>query len=136
MRKFLSAALLVILFSSVSYGAVSGDMSVYVRQDVFEARMDRLEAMINEKLTKFASEIQSSIQDIRGDIKVLNARVDGLEKRMSGLETTVYWILGLLSFVVGALALTPLLKEVRKPSITLEDVERLIDAKLAVRPQV
>ena len=136
MRKFLSAALLVILFSSVSYGAVSGDMSVYVRQDVFEARMDRLEAMINEKLTKFASEIQSSIQDIRGDIKVLNARADGIEKRMSGLETTVYWILGLLSFVVGALALTPLLKEVRKPSITLEDVERLIDAKLAVRPQV
>ena len=136
MRKFLSAALLIVLFSSVSYGAVSEDMSVYVRQDVFEARMDRLEAMINEKLTKFASEIQSSIQDIRGDIKVLNARVDGLEKRMSGLETTVYWILGLLSFVVGALALTPLLKEVRKPSITLEDVERLIDAKLAVRPQV
>ena len=144
-RKILAAMLLVLVLSSVSYAAESEDMNMYVRKDVYDANMEALFNKLMVEISSLKTEMKEEIGSIRGEIKELSGRIegridglsgridglsgkmDGLETRMSGLETTVYWILGLLGIVVGAIALTPLLKEIRKPSFTLDDVKRLIE---------
>ena len=133
-----SLSLFLLLVCAVSCPAVSEDvngvgnnMNVYVRQDVFDAKM---EALFNN----IHGEIQSLGNEIKGEIKVLSTRMDSLEKRMTSLETIVTWIFGLLSVVVAAIALTPLLKEIQKPKFTLEDVKLLIEennAKLNLKTQ-
>ena len=114
MRKTIMAALLLMLMTNSCYGAVSED--IYVRKDVFDAKMEA-----------FMAEIRLMNEQLRGEIRELSSRIDGVEKRMSTLEIMIYWILGTLSVAFAVLALAPYLKEIRKPSITLNDVRRLIE---------
>ncbi|MBQ6434929.1 MAG: hypothetical protein IJJ09_02905, partial [Synergistaceae bacterium] len=151
MKKFFAAMILIFVISSVSYGAENKD-GEYIRKEVFDARMDRMEALLektvyeikieNEKFRaeneKFRSEIKADIQNLASDVKVLEIRVTELDKRMdtrfsemdkriSGLERTVYWILTVVGLVLALVAL-PRLKEIAaiKPSINLTDVEHLV----------
>ena len=114
MRKTIMAALLLMLIANSCYGAVSED--IYVRKDVFDAKMEA-----------FMAEIRLMNEQLRGEIREIGSRIDGVEKRMSSLEIMIYWILGTLSVAFAVLALAPYLKEIRKPSITLNDVRRLIE---------
>ena len=68
MKKLLSAALLAFILSTSSYGAISQDMSVYMRQDVFDAKMEAL-------FERLHGEIIAMGNDIRGDIRALSSRV-------------------------------------------------------------
>ena len=99
MKKFLMAVFFILVLTSVSFGAVSQDMAVYVRQDVFDAKMEamferlhgeivamknEIKADINElkaDMNEFKGEIRADMNDfkgeIRGDIKALSERVDG-----------------------------------------------------------
>ena len=145
MKKLLLAIAIICALSGAALGATSEDMSVYVRQDVFNARMEA-----------FMAEIRLGNEQLRTEIRELSGRIDGLEKRMDDnqtattnrindvqitlssriddLKTIIYWglsILGLiLGFAIFAPALGDFLRNFSKPSITLEDVERLIDTKL------
>ncbi|MBQ3458451.1 MAG: hypothetical protein IJG30_05775 [Synergistaceae bacterium] len=119
MRKTIMAALLLMLIANSCYGAVSED--IYVRKDVFDAKMEA-----------FMAEIRLMNEQLRGEIRELGSRIDGVEKRMSSLEIMIYWILGTLSVAFAVLALAPYLKEIRKPSITLNDVRRLIEENNAL----
>ena len=136
MRKLLLILAIMCALSSESYGAASEDMNVYVRQDVFDAKM---EALFN----KFHAEIEN----VRGDIKALSEKIDGVnaslsnkidnkidkvDTRVSDLRQDLY--LGLV--IIGLLAAYPAAKEFFKwreerkeriPSFTLEDVRRLIE---------
>ena len=118
-RKTIMAALLLMLMTNSCYGAVSED--IYVRKDVFDAKMEA-----------FMAEIRLMNEQLRGEIRELSSRIDGVEKRMSTLEIMIYWILGTLSVAFAVLALAPYLKEIRKPSITLNDVRRLIEENNAL----
>ena len=118
-RKTIMAALLLMLMTNSCYGAVSED--IYVRKDVFDAKMEA-----------FMAEIRLMNEQLRGEIRELGSRIDGVEKRMSTLEIMIYWILGTLSVAFAVLALAPYLKEIRKPSITLNDVRRLIEENNAL----
>ena len=69
MRKILLSLIFIFAISSCSYGTVSEDMSVYVRQDVFDAKM---EAFMSE---------------IRGEFQVINAKLEALDKRITDVET-------------------------------------------------
>ena len=154
MKKILlMTLLLMIVLSPESYGAASEDMNVYVRQDVFDAKMEalfarldakidswgsdmdrkiaRLDAKIDslgsdmdKKIAKLDAKIDSAIGEIKGDIKALDARVSNIENNVS------WWIGGLTLFLTG-LALVPLVwtivEKLRKPLFTLEDVRRLIE---------
>ena len=93
------AVFFILVLTSVSFGAVSQDMAVYVRQDVFDAKMEamferlhgeivamknEIKADINElkaDMNEFKGEIRADMNDfkgeIRGDIKALSERVDG-----------------------------------------------------------
>ncbi|MBR0317510.1 MAG: hypothetical protein IJQ99_11665 [Synergistaceae bacterium] len=94
MRKVLSAMMLILIFSSVSYAAVSED--IYVRKDVFDAEMRN----INTKLDNILEELKSQRRELnevkQGQIEltktvaVLSERVDRnfetLSSRMDSME--------------------------------------------------
>lgn len=151
MRKTIMAALLLMLIANSCYGAVSED--IYVRKDVFDAKMEAfmaeirlmneqsrnemrsMEASINTRIDKMGTRIdklETRIDRLDTRIDMLDMKIDGVEKRMSSLEIMIYWILGTLSVAFAVLALAPYLKEIRKPSITLNDVRRLIEENNAL----
>ena len=74
-------------------------------------------------------------------MKVLETRVTSVEKqldmmnnRISDLQTVVYWGFAIITLVIAFAALftpiTEFLKNLRKPSLTIEEVEQLINRKL------
>lgn len=65
----------LIMFCSNAYGAVSADMSEYVRKDVFELRMDKLDAKIDRIFEELKSQKQE-INDLSKNIAVLSQKVD------------------------------------------------------------
>ncbi len=121
-KKFIAALIIIFIFSSISYGASSDD--IYVRKDVFDAKM---EAQFNR---------------LHGEIKALESlivgRLDGIEKRIDATNNFLYYLLVLL----GALLILPSVNkwlETRKEAkkyITLEDVLKIIEENNAkLRPE-
>ena len=132
-RKILVAVMLVLVLSSVSYAAESGDMNVYLRKDMFDTKMDTFMAeirLMNQQLRseineKFA-EVDKKFAEVDNKLVKLDARIDSLEKQISSIETMIYWILGTLGVVFAGLALGPYIKDFRKPSFTLDDVKLMV----------
>ena len=146
MKKLLFAIALICALSGATLGATSEDMSVYVRQDVYNSDMRN----INDKLNSILEELRAqreelkaqseAINKLNNSVSVLSERTDGnyknLDGRINDLRQDIYLGLVILGLLAGFPAAKEFFKwreetrEVRKPSITLEDVERLIDTKL------
>ncbi len=140
MKKLLLAVLCLSMLSP-AYGASE---DVYVRRDVFDAKMEalftRLDAKIGElknelksEISGFRTELKSEISELRGDIKALSSRVDGLEKRVEDTHTYAYWFIIIFLAMLALPFVNRWLEkyEERKSNVTLEDVKRLIaEAKL------
>ncbi len=137
MKKFLISLLLILLMASISYGAASED--VYLRRDVFDAkmdalisRMDALEKSINTRFDALSSRVDSLE-------KVMNNSFAAMDKRIGDLQTTVYWGFSILGLLIAVIAFAPafaeFVKNVHKPEFaTLEDVKRLIaESKLEAK---
>ncbi|MBQ9419945.1 MAG: hypothetical protein IJU31_06150 [Synergistaceae bacterium] len=79
MKKILLAFMLVCVGSSMSFGANSDD--VYVRQDVFDAKMEvlfsRLHAEISELRTELKGEISALRAELKGDNEALRNELKG-----------------------------------------------------------
>ena len=156
MRKIITVVLLLLIISSESFGAVSDD--VYVRKDVFDVHMQSINAKLDmtlEQIKELREEMKAQRQDINELMKavsVMSGRIDGLDKRMDSLDKRIdgqqnylYLVLVILGIIVALPAVQKMLqwheerKEARKSSITLEDVERLverlIDARMAGKAQ-
>ena len=134
MRKFI-IVMLLLMTTGASYGAVSEDMNVYVRKDVFEVYMQNINAkfdMIMEELKeqkRMIADLSDRVANLSGRVDGLDKRMDSLDKRIDDLRNGIYlWLVA-----IGLVVSWPKLKEtVRKwanstPSITLEDVKRLIE---------
>ena len=139
MRKIITIILLL-LMSGTSYGAVSEDMSVYVRKDVFDVQMQNLNANMERILQKLDS-LETKVNDMSDRISGLSARVDGIDARMGDLRNDIYLWLVILGIVVGVPSVQKWYERLKRlrPSVTLEDVKRLIaenNAKLQGKPQV
>ena len=128
-KKFIPALIIIFIFSSISYGANSDD--IYVRKDVFDAKM---EAQFNK--------LHGEIAELRGDMKALESRIigrlDGMEKRIDSTNNFLYYLLVLL----GALLILPSVNkwlEARKEAkkyMTLEDVLKIVEEHNAkLRPE-
>ncbi|MBR0253033.1 MAG: hypothetical protein IJQ57_06755, partial [Synergistaceae bacterium] len=126
MRKiFLTIVIILttLILSSVSFGAVSEDMNVYVRQDVFDAKMEAL-------FERLHGEMDRQFAEIKGEIRSLSARIDGLEHRIGDVHNFLYWLIVLF----GIILVLPFVNKIwdklwesrSKPSFTLDDVKRLI----------
>ena len=125
MKKFLLSLALLLLLPSFSYGAVSDD--VYLRKDVFDANMKavitRIDALENVINTRF---------------NAIDRRIDDMNTRIGDTQTMVYGGFTALGVLMTLLTFAPSLwgavKNVRRPSITLEDVKRLIaESKLEAK---
>ena len=134
-RKLFIVFMLILCVPGVCFGASSEDISVYVRYDVFSARMDAFMSEIRLMNEQLRSEIKQDVQEINARIDATNARLDVTNARLDDLYTMVYWGLALMGIFVGLIAFTPafvnMFQNIRKPSVTLEQVERLIEAKLS-----
>ena len=88
----------------------------------------------------FMAEIRLMNEQLRSElnsrIDATNARIDVTNARLDELKTAVYWGIGLLGLLITLAAAAPYIVKVLqsinipKPTLTIEDVERLIDAKL------
>ena len=118
MRRIIVVLLMLELMSVTCFGAVSEDMNVYVRKDVFEAKME-----------SFMSEIRLMNEQLRSDIRRLETRIDGIEARMGDLRNDIYLGFVLLGIIIAWPKARDMLQKLGKsaPSITLEDVQRLIE---------
>ena len=100
---------------------VSND--VYVRQDVFSARMDAFMSEIRLMNQELRSEMKELQSEIKQDIQSVNARIDVTNARLDDLYTTVYWGFAIIGIFVALIAFAPMLmtmyQNLRKPSITL-----------------
>ena len=122
MRKLLSVIGLVLIMSGASNGAVSEDMSVYVRRDVFDAKMEG-----------FMKEIRGEFQVMNAKIEALSRRMDdnyrNLEARIGDLREYIYWLIVLLGIIICLPIVQKIFQSVKesRPTVTLEDVKRLIE---------
>ena len=144
MRKiFLTIVIILttLILSSVSFGAVSEDMNVYVRQDVFDAKMEALFERMDKNFVELKSMIKSTENELKGDIKALSALIDGLEQRIGDVHNFLYWLIVLFGIILVLPFVNKLwdkLWESRNvPSFTLDDVKRLIaEAQLNTKTQI
>ena len=98
----------------------------FVKKEVFDARMDRMEAIMEKNL----NEIKTGIREIRSEIHRLDGRIQSVQ--------TLYWSFA-IGFILVFLLLTTVMREfvksLRKPPVTMEDVERAIAAAMGQSPQ-
>ena len=144
----------LLVFETVCYGATSDD--VYVRKDVFEAKIEAINAKLDMLLeqTKEIKEEQKAqradINELTRAVSVLSTRVDGVEKNMNSLDKRIddlrngiyLWLvaIGLVIAIIAWPKVQDMLPKWGKatPSITLDDVRRLIEennARIAGKAQ-
>ena len=136
MKKFLIAWVFIFTISATAFAATSHDIreDIYLRQDLFEAKMDTFMAEIRLMNEQLRSEIKQEIQATNSRIDATNSRIDVTNSRLDDLYTMVYWGLALMGIILAFSAAVPylvkLFNNIFQPRFTLEDVEKLIDAKL------
>ncbi|MBQ7193960.1 MAG: hypothetical protein IJR98_06290 [Synergistaceae bacterium] len=146
MKKICVALMMLILTGTASFGAVSDD--VYLRKDVFDAKMEAMFNMLrgdiqalSERMDGKFSALSERIDGLDKRIDALDKRIDGVDKRIDDLRNGLYlWLVALGLFISWPRAKETLQKLGKStPSITLEDVKRLIeehDAELRKSLQV
>ncbi len=132
---------------------MADNSDIYVRKDVFDARMDRMEVLLEKTTVEIKSYVDSAMNDtksyvnnavrdikaeigelraeiveVRNDIRVLTARVDSL-------ENVFYWGLGGFGIILASAVIIPaivgFLKKLFQPSVTIKDVERIVNEAIA-----
>ena len=151
MRKIILALMIVLSSVSISSGAASEDMSVYVRKDVFEVHMQN----INTNMEKILEELKAQRKDITElsrAVSVLSTRVDGLEAKMdtriNGLERKLdariddlrnglYLWITVITVIFAYIEIRRKrqergdAKEASAPTITLEEIKNLVRQMIA-----
>ena len=140
MKKILVALIITITVTASALGATSNDIQegVYLRQDVFEAKMDAFMAEIRAMNQQLRSEMKQEIQTVKEELheglQATNTSINITDARIKGLKAIVYFGIPFLGVLIILATVAPSLvlvaKELKQQSFSLEDVERLIDAKL------
>lgn len=129
MRKVLAVIAALLIMSGTVYGAVSEDMSVYVRKDVFDAKMEAFMNEIRGEFRVMNAKIEALSRRVDDNYHSMESRMDGLDKRINDVQNYIYLVLVLLGIIVVLPSVQKFMewRETRKPMITLEDVKRLIE---------
>ena len=141
MKKFIVTLILVISLVVPTFAASSDD--IYVRKDVFNVHM----LNINQNLERILSELQSQrneINSMRNDINelakataVLSARIDGIDNRVSDLRNDIYLGIVILGIILALPNIQKFFqwREAHKSTLSIQDIEKLIDARLNAKSQ-
>lgn len=122
---------------------LSNDMNDYVRKDVFDARMDRLEAIMEKNLIQFRTEMNERFNQFESNV---DKRFDQLETRVAMVENNMvhleqrmadsFSLVGIgfafLTLLITLLAFAPSIRkryEQSKVTKTILD-EKTIDEKI------
>ena len=170
MRKIILSILSFVFLAGSAYGAVSGDMSEYVRQDVLNERdrafmaeirlgfeqmrheMQEIKTELRSEIQDVKTELRSEIQDVKTELRSeMDKRFGSLEKQVAVIDertestkTTVYWwfaglglmiaLFGILvGFAIFAPALSEFIKNVRRPSVPIEEIEKVVERMITVK---
>lgn len=138
---------MLVLTLAVSAFAANSD-DIYLRRDVFEAKMDAFMAEIKLMNQNMRSELKQDINELSKAVSILSTRIDGLDARIDSTNTRIDDLrngLYLWLVVIGTFIAWPKAKEflqnrnTNKHDFTLQDVEnlvtKLIDAKLNSKSQ-
>ena len=131
MKKIFVALMMLILTGTASFGAVSDD--IYVRKDVFDAKIESLFNRLHGEIQVLSEKIDALDKRIDSVNASLSGKIDSVDKRIDDMRNGLYlWLVAIGLFISWPKAKETLQKLGKStPSITLEDVERLIDRKNA-----
>ena len=111
MKKFIFVLLLLLLMPVKAHAEISND--VYLRRDVFEAKMDAFMAEIRLMNEQTRREMDKRFNEIHAEM------------------TSVYWGFAILGIViVVAPAFLEYVRSLRKPHFTLDEVNQLITKRM------
>ncbi len=125
---------------------------IYLRRDVYTADQRALiaeirlgnEAVIKEFNTRFNT-LEAQVVVLRGRIDAIESRIGGVEQQIASLQNYVSMGIAFIALIIGlSVFIAPITKIVSRflkpqpnpqpqPTITIEQIEALIDAKLAAR---
>lgn len=131
--KLIITLILLLLTSGTSNGAVSGDMSEYVRKEVYDARMDSFMKEMRGEFHVMNTKLEALSRRVDDNAQNLAERIDGsnhsLESRIDDLRNDIYLGLVILGIVVGVPSVQKWYERLKasRPSVTIEDVKRLIE---------
>lgn len=103
-----------------------------MRNDINE--LSKTFAVLSERIDRNFDTLSARIDGVNNS---LSSRIDGLDNRVSDLRNDIYLGLVVLGIIVALPNIQKFFqwREARRPAFTLEDVERLIDAKLSSKSQ-
>ena len=141
MKKIFCAVLMMFVMCSVSFGA-SEDRSVYVRKNVFDAKMEilftRLHSEIENLGTRLEDKIDALSERIDGLESRIDARIDSVERRINYgsiigdiMKYLPFILISALVLMVYASIFFEERRRSRTPFTTVEDVKRLIAEAIA-----
>ncbi|MBQ6775339.1 MAG: hypothetical protein IJP53_02675 [Synergistaceae bacterium] len=137
----------------------SKDMSEFVRKDVYEAdqrallaeirlgnaeilkKIEQVEIVLDGKIERLRIEVNGRLDQLEEKIEATNARIDAVNvriddtsMRISDTHTYMGWGFGLMAAMIAFLVIISpaagFFKKIFKPSITLEQIDELITARL------
>ena len=109
--------------------------------ELFNAKMETIVTQIQLGNERLRNELTNKINGVHGElttrmdklearIEVMDARLTGIENRIDDLKSYMSSGFGIIAVVVALLALAPaianFIQNLRKPSVTLEDVRKLM----------
>ena len=140
MKKIIVALFITFALAASSFANNSDD--IYVRKDVFDVHIQNINLNL-ERISNRLDKIEVSINELSKAVAVLSertdrnfetlsARIDSNNSRIDDLRNGLYlWLVVIGTFLAWPKAKNFLQQHsTPKPSFTLDDVEKLIDARL------
>lgn len=136
MKRLATVLLLMLSMTGLCYGAASEDMSVYLRKDVFDAKMEAFMTEIRGEFQVVNAKIDALSRRVDDNYNNLSRRIDdnyhSLDTRISDVRNGMYLLFVVLGIIVSLPIVQKTLqsheakKESKQQFVTLEDVKRLI----------
>ena len=97
-----------------------------------DKKIDKVNADLSSRIDKLEAQTNSRFDKLEARIEIIDANVQYLNKRLDDTQLYMNWILGLIGILVAVavVAVPVFFRKIFKPSITLEQVEELINTKI------
>ena len=136
MKRLATVLLLMLSMTGLCYGAASEDMSVYLRKDVFDAKMEAFMTEIRGEFQVVNTKLDALSRRVDDNYNNLSRRIDdnyhSLDTKISDVRNGMYLLFVVLGIIVSLPIVQKTLqsheaqKESKQQFVTLEDVKRLI----------
>ena len=124
MKKIFSALILVFTLCSSVYGASSDD--VYLRKDVFDAKMEALFNQLHGEIKALSEKIDALDAKLSTRINGVERRIDGVDKRIDDLHNIIYLFLVFFGLVIALPFIQKGIEKLQTPQLfTPEEVKKL-----------